>query len=183
MSCSIFERFSSALQYILQSVYGCFAVFHILDDFMFVGPPNCSSTQRDLDAFISLASKSGIPVKHSKTVLPSTVIVAHGIELDSVAMQARLPQDKIDRARSLIEQYCTKRRITVRDVQSLVGLLNFACKVIRLGRAFLRRLIELTSAAHRKHHYIKLTASARADIYAWLEFLNRFNGISIFLHD
>ena len=56
--------------------------------------------------------------------------------------------------------------------------------MIALARSWnLRRLIDLTTAAHRKHHYVKLTASAHADIYAWLEFLTHFNGISIFLHD
>jgi hypothetical protein len=32
----------------------------------------------------------GIPIKSSTTVLSSTTIVAHGIELDSVGLQARL---------------------------------------------------------------------------------------------
>ena len=37
-----------------------------------------------------------------------------------------------------------RRKVTLVELQSLLGLLNFACKVIRPGRAFLRRLINLT---------------------------------------
>ena len=183
MSCNIFERFSSALQHVMQTSFNCSGITHILDDFIFVGPPQCDVTLNHLQSFLSLADNCGIPIKHSKTVYPSTVIVAHGIEINSMAMQAKLPADKLEHTRQLLRSFRCKRRIKLRDVQSLVGLLNFACKVIRPGRAFLRRLIDLTTKAHHKNHYIKLNAEARADIDAWLTFLDAFNGVSLFLHD
>jgi hypothetical protein len=37
-----------------------------------------------------------------------------------------------------------KIKMTFREIQSLIGLLNFACCVVVSGRAFLRRLISLT---------------------------------------
>jgi hypothetical protein len=40
--------------------------------------------------------------------------------------------------------YKSKRSITLRELQSLLGLLNFACSVIIPARAFLRRLFGLT---------------------------------------
>ena len=183
MSCNIFERFSSALQRIMQAAFNCKGVTHILDDFIFVGPPQCDTTLNYLNSFLRLAERCHIPIKQSKTVYPSTVIVAHGIELDSTAMQARLPVDKLERMRELLQKFKNKRHALLRDIQSLVGLLNFACKVIRPGRAFLRRLIDLTTKAHSKHHHIKLNSDARADIDAWLTFLHDFNGVSLFLHD
>ena len=67
-----------------------------------------------------------------------------GIELDSIFLEARLPRDKIEECISLISDFIHRKKVTLKEVQSLNGLLNFACSVIRPGRAFLRRLIDLT---------------------------------------
>ena len=65
-------------------------------------------------------------------------------------------------------------------MQSLIGLLNFACRVISPGRPFLRRLINSTMGIQKPHHHISISKPIRADIAAWLSFLSSFNGISLF---
>ena len=71
----------------------------------------------------------------------------------------------------------------MRQLQSLLGLLNFACRVIKPGRAFLRRLIFLTIDVKEPHHFVRITAEARKDIDIWLLFLTDFNGISILMEE
>ena len=66
------------------------------------------------------------------------------------------------------------------ELQSLIGLLNFACSVIISGRASLRRLIDLTIGVKAAHHRIRLTSQVKEDLRVWLEFLNNFNGKSFF---
>ena len=39
---------------------------HILDDFLFVGPPKSDQCQEDLDEFLTLCSKLGVPIKAEK---------------------------------------------------------------------------------------------------------------------
>jgi hypothetical protein len=39
-SCQIFEKFSCAIQWIMQAKYHAAGMSHIIDDFLFVGPPN-----------------------------------------------------------------------------------------------------------------------------------------------
>ena len=58
----------------------------------------------------------------------------------------------------------------------MIGSLSFACKVIKPGRMFLRRLIDLSTSVHRLNHHICLNAESRADINWWLEFLPSWNG-------
>ena len=180
-SCAIFETFSKALQWVAIHKLQVSGISHILDDFIFVGPPNCQKVSHDLNSFLDFCSVTGIPIKHSKTVQPSTSIIAHGIKVDSASMQISLPQDKLSNCMSLLSQFQHKKKIQLRQLQSIIGLLNFACRVVRPGRAFLRRLIDLTKGVTHSHHYIRLNAQGRADIRAWLSFLQEHNGVSMFL--
>ncbi len=72
-------------------------------------------------------------------------------------------------------------KVTLRELQSLIGLLNFACKVILPGRAFLRRLTNLTRGTTKPHHHIRLNKEARLDIQACKLFLQSFNGEALLL--
>lgn len=81
----------------------------------------------------------------------------------------------------LLNEFKVKRKVTLRELQSLLGLLNFACSVIIPGRAFLRRLFDLIVGHTCPHYRITLNAEARADLRAWHEFIYKFNGKSCFL--
>ena len=74
-----------------------------------------------------------------------------------------------------------RKKVTLKEIQSLIGSLNFACRAIAPGRAFLKRIIDMTKGTRRPNHHIRLTGEARKDIAAWLEFLQNFNGQLSFL--
>ena len=152
---------------------------HILDDFIFFGPKDSDSCLNDLQSFMQIASLINLPIKHSKTHLPSPIAVLHGIEIDTNSMQARLPRDKILKASNMLHLLSKKRRVTLAEQQSIIGFLNFACRVIVPGRAFLRRLINLTHGLTKPNHHVRLNKNARLDINAWLTFLSSFNGTTI----
>lgn len=59
-------------------------------------------------------------------------------------------------------------------MQSVIGLLNFACSVVR-------RLINLTSNVRSQHFYISLNKESRADLQTWSYFIKSFDGKSVFL--
>ncbi|XP_021367155.1 uncharacterized protein LOC110459297 [Mizuhopecten yessoensis] len=183
ISCRLFEAFSSAIHWIMETKYQVAGVVHILDDFLFVAPPGSSKCMEDLANFLTFCQHTQIPIKQSKTVNPCTQLTFLGIELDSSKMEARLPMDKIIKMRQLLDQFSRRRKVTLRELQSLIGLLNFACKVISPGRTFLRRLINLTCGLQKPHHHVRLSREARADIAAWKVFIDSFNGVSMFLDD
>ncbi len=109
---------------------------HIIDDFLFVGSANSSQCFHDLQNFLHLCQRLGVPIKDSKTVLPSKVIIIDGIEVDSETMECRLPQDKIVKINTALISAMHRKKITLRSLQSLIDLLNFACMVICFGREF-----------------------------------------------
>ena len=82
-----------------------------------------------------------------------------------------------------ISDFLTRKKVTLKEVQSLTGLLNFACSVVVPGRAFLRRLIDLTLGIRFPNHFIRLTREVKLDLQLWQSFLTNFNGRTFFLED
>ena len=104
-----------------------------------------------------------------------------GILLDSTRMEARLPFDKLICAKQALQQWLHRKSATFKEPQSLIGTLQFACRVVAPGRAFLQRIISLTKGITNSRWHIKLNGEFRKDISMWLNFLNHWNGVSLLL--
>jgi hypothetical protein len=182
-SCQIFERLSCALQWLVLKLCPTAKVSHILDDFIFVGNPTTDSCQSQLNCFEKICNQFGWPIKHSKTVHPCIDILVHGLRINTATMITSLPIDKIEKVIHLLRDFSRKKKISLGALQSICGLLNFACKAIVPGRAFLRRIINLTIGPTQPFHHVRVNSEARADALAWLQFLEPFNGVSMFLND
>jgi len=65
---------------------------------------------------------------------------------------------------------CRKRSLLL-----LIGILSHASKVVRSGRIFLRRLIDLSTRVTYPEYFIRLTAEARSDIKWWFQFTCHWN--------
>ena len=94
-------------------------------------------------------------------------------------MEIRLPTSKIDNLRLIISAWRGKKSCRRRELESLVGHLCHACKVVRPGRRFLRGLFQLLSKSHRRYFCIRLNCSFRADLEWWHTFLVGWNGASM----
>ena len=72
-----------------------------------------------------------------------------------------------------------RKSCTKRELLSLIGQLQHACKVVRYGRAFLRRMITLSTSVRELHHHVRLNTSFRSDLQWWAVFLTQWNGVSM----
>ena len=97
-----------------------------------------------------------------------------GLELDIVEMEARLPPDKLSKAKVLINKYCNKRKIKLRELQSLIGYLSFCCNFP--GPLFLLRLIDKIKNARHQAHSITFNSESRRDLQTWQLLVDHFNG-------
>ena len=134
-SCRIFETFSTSLEFVAKNKLGVENVAHILDDVLFVERtlPQCSQI---LTAFLSCREQVGVPVAVEKTVGPFQVLSFTGIELDTVNMEVRLPLDKWTKCRDVTGTMQQCRSVRLKQLQSLIRLVNYACKVVITGRLF-----------------------------------------------
>ncbi|PFX27885.1 uncharacterized protein LOC111327038 [Stylophora pistillata] len=181
-SCKTFETFISTLKWIARTKFKIQHVLHLLDDFLFIAPSECLCQQK-LNIFLEFCSYLGVPIALEKTCGPATTLSFVGIELDTVLMEAKLPRDKLDKCVTTILEFQHRKKVALRELQSLIGLLNFACSVVQPGRAFLRRLIDFTIGIKSPSHKIRPNQEVKIDLNLWLNFLEDFNGKSFFLDD
>ncbi len=89
----------------------------------------------------------------------------------------------MDRCLQLVRSYQKVKRISVQQLESLTGLLNFACSVVAPGRPFMRRLYQLTWGMKRRipHFKLKLTKGVKEDLETWEKFFVKYNRITMFL--
>ena len=83
----------------------------------------------------------------------------------------------------LNKNFLKRKKVTLKELQSLIGCLNFACSIVVPGRAFLRRLIDLTIGIKHANHFIRITKEVKSDLCVSLQFLQCYNGKSFFFND
>ena len=109
-------------------------IYHYLDDFITIGPPDADQCQKDPSTLESICTTLGVPLAAHKREGPTTCFTFLGIEMDSRARILRLPADKLQRLISVLQEWGDRKVCTQRELESLIGLLNHACKVVRPGR-------------------------------------------------
>ena len=179
-SCQIFESFSTSLEWIvLQHLYGV-KVIHLLDDFLFIAP-NYSMCLKALQIFQMICQDIGVPLSPEKTVGPSQILPFAGIQLNTVEMFASLPDDKVTKFIGLIDLLLQSKTVRKRVVESLCGMLNFACCIVLPGRAFSRRLYDIVIGIPQPYYHVKMTKSVKQDLWVWKIFLSNYNYKTFFL--
>ena len=180
-SCKIWESFSTALQWIAKSKLAISGVLHLSDNFLLIDK-TFSACEHNLFRFLTMCDlTSGVPMAPEKTMGPSSVLCFAGIELDTDKMEACLPEEKLRKCVTLIYEFIKCKKVSLKEIQSLISLLNFTCSVVIPGRTFLRRMINLTVGFNRPTHLVRLTRIVKDYFKLWLEFLTHFNGKSFFL--
>jgi hypothetical protein len=121
-----------------------------------------------------------IPMAAHKTVGPLHILEYLGILLNSIRMIASLPSAKVERIVAFLQTFLSKKTCTKHELQSLLGHLNFACRVVVPGRSFISYLIELLKSVKEARH-ISISPECRSDLQLWYRFLRDWNGVSVFL--
>ena len=156
---SIFEECPCALQWIAHTKGGITHIVHVLSG------QNKDVCNQNLTTFLkicnTLGNTLGVPVKKEKTVYAQTTMTFLGIELDAIAMEARLPLDNVLKIKNSLSEMRVRRKVTLRELQLLIGLLNFAYCDVQPGRTFLRRLIDRTKDIQQPHFHIRLNKESR----------------------
>ena len=177
----IFSAVADALQWVMLDS-GVSIVDHYLDDFVTMGTPGSSECRRNLERILAVCADLGVPLAMDKLEGPAQCLTFLGIELDTQVGVMRLPADKLSRLKDLLAHWSLRKSCRRQQLESLIGTLQHACRVVKPGRAFLRRAIDLlrNPGATKGHHHLRLNREFRADLQWWNTFAVRWNGVSMF---
>lgn len=178
-SVGIFHRLTQAVRRMMaRKGYDLTIVY--LDDFLIISESKqvCAEALRTL---IQLLRKLGFMIRWGKVVDPTTRITFLGIELDSVSMTFRLPEEKLLLLKQELQSSLSQNRFTKRQLQSLAGRLSWAASVVKGGRVFLRRIFNTIRLLRHNAHRVRITSEIRKDILWWSNFIGTFNGRSALL--
>ena len=156
-------------------------LFHYIDDFITIGAPDSEECAHNVATMNAVCNETCIPIEQEKNEGPATRITFLGIEIDTVALEIRLPYDKLSMLKSSLHSWRGRKACRKRELLSLIGALSHASKAIRAGRAFLRRLIDLSTVVKHLDHFVRLSLNARADIEWWYCYSASWNGVSMML--
>ena len=174
ISCAIFQAISDAIAWIVEFKTRKPNV-NYLDDYLFAALRKMLCDQQ-LQVFLNVCEQINFPVALEKTFWGTTKLTFLGMLLDTIKQVICIPMDKLIKAMNWVDFFLKKRnkKATVLEFQKLCGILNFLCRCIVPGRAFVRRLYVKTSHNGRilkPHHHIKITEENRLDLMVWKSFL------------
>ena len=163
----IYTAVADALEWIIRE-HGVARMVHYLDDYLTMGSPQSGEY---LVTMTDCCRQLGVPVKQEKVGGSATCLEFLGIVLDTSKMELRFSEERIDILRSLLDQWDKRKGCRKRELLSLIGKLAHTCRVVRVGRIFLRRLINLSMQAAKLYRSLHLSTEACADVAWWNTFL------------
>ena len=178
---AIFEWYSSAAQYIAERSCAIEHMVHYVDDFMLLNA-RLAPAKFQLERVVQLFDELGIPISLKKLEGPATSMIFLGILFDTASMTIRLDDEKLESMHEELALWTERTSASREELQSIIGILSFAAKVVPTGRTFLRRMIDHlkslpSSSTNTQQH--PLSVAFHRDLNWWRQFLSAWNGISL----
>jgi len=179
----IFGEIAMLVRMIFQEMFLARRLRNYLDDFLNVTHRNHPiASAVSLIGFKDFALILGIELAADKTLGPSTTMTVLGLEIDTVLQQVRVPPQRLEALKLLLQAWSLKKEATKQEFQSLIGVLQFCCYGVRWGRSFLRRLITTMASLSLQSDSAEIDADARADIEWWSKFMLQFSGVTYLIN-
>ena len=152
------------------------SVINYLDDFLFISESRLVCDHL-ITQFILLCNRLGCLVSEEKTERANSQMIFLGILLDGKRLCLSIPDEKRIKAINALKLVIDKKKITVKTIQKVTGLLNFLQCAVVPGRTFMRRMYDKLRIKDKngrilkQHHHVCLDVGFREDCSIWLKFL------------
>ena len=177
----IFTALADAAEWVVHQ-RGVEFVIHYLDDFLIVTSADTNQGEHALRILLERFERLGLAVAWDKLEDPSMCLTFLGFELDTKSMETRFPNHKLEEVRQKVQLWMGRKSATRKELESVVGKLAHASRVVKPRKTFLRHLFELLSVARKAHHHVWLGAVARSNLLWWCIFKEQWNGVSMIHH-
>ena len=116
-------QLADAAQWIMQQK-GASHVFHYIDDYITMGAPESTECSVNNTIMHKVCDEIGLPTEPEKNEGLSTSLAFTGIEIDSVAMELRLPAEKLACMKAELASWRGRKACKKWDLLSLIGVLS-----------------------------------------------------------
>ena len=123
-SCFIAQRVSSIIQFIMQQ--RDYSIVNYIDDLGGADSPD--RAMRAFNELGALLKEIGILELEAKAMPPATRMLFLGILLDSVNQTVSIDKSCLTEIQNLTKQWFGKKSATLKELQSLIGVLSFAAR-------------------------------------------------------
>jgi hypothetical protein len=179
-SCVVFQTITDSICQMMKKKG--YTVLAYIDDLLCVADSEVEC-QAGLDVLCRLVLDLGLAINWKKVVAPSRKLVFLGILINCDDRSVSLPAEKVLALMKLISSWDSRKKVTKLEIQKMVGKLAWASRVIRGGRTFYRRLIDLMCHVRENHHFVRISKAAREDLSWWKQCCLLFNGTCRFACD
>ena len=170
-----FQVVAYAISYIMASS-GC-VINAYIDDFIVVAPRSQAKDQ--FHRLSGLLDTLGLPMNPSKKTPPCKTLTCLGIVVNITDGTLSIAPDKLQSIHQMCCQVATKKFLSKKSYQSLIGKLIYIHKCVAPARSFINRILSLFRSNTHKSR-IHLTSDFFRDIQWFLKFLPAFNGVTFF---
>ena len=153
MSCSLFEKCVTFVHWVVASKSVLETLVHYLDDFLFAGESFTQNCAKLMEILVEVCKELGVPLAEDKTIGSTTQIILLGMEIDVILMIVKIPQDKLERLKLMLLSIISKKRIALKELESVTGLMTFCSRAISSSRAFIRRFYDLIASVKNGKPY------------------------------
>lgn len=174
------QRFTNAIAYIMFRIG--ISILNYLDDLASAEKKeNADFAYYTLGAILE---KCGIEEAKNKSSPPSKIMTFVGVLFDTEKMTIEITSERLSEIRSLLLTWLNKEEASLKEIQSLLGKLNFVAACVRPSRIFISRMLKWLKILYRKEvkkHTIP--AFVKKDILWWYKFVPVYNGVSMMLYE
>ena len=180
-SCALTQKFSDALAFITQKrTHFWIVITNYLDDFLFISYTRKLCNEA-MSAFLLVCTNVGYPISEEKTEWATQCIVFLGMLLDGSRHVLVVPEEKKYKAIGLLKQVKSVKKITIKKVQELTGLLNFLARAVIPGQMYTRnmynklKICDKQGKPLKQYHHVSVDTAFKSDCEMWLDFLTSGN--------
>lgn len=172
----ICQRVTNAISFIMLQLG--VAILNYLDDL--AGAEKRENAEFAYNCLGAVLHKCGFEEAFDKSSPPSEIMTFLGVLFNSLTMTVEVTPERLTEIRNLIEIWLKKEFATLKEIQSLLGKLNFVAACVRPSRIFVSRLLNWLRSIYRSSEfYHSIPEYVMKDLVWWHRFLPLYNGISM----
>lgn len=173
----ICQRVTNAIAFIMLSFGIC--LLNYLDDL--AGAEIHENAEFAYKTLSYVLQKSGIQEASNKSSPPATVMTFLGVLFNSESMTLEITPERLIEIQALIKSWVVKENASVKEIQSLLGKLNFVGACVKPSRIFVNRLLNWYREFPKgnRQAQVPIPSEVKKDILWWDKFLPCYNGVSL----